>query len=49
MSLSDLLEGKSGFVLVAQKNLTRSDELAETLEILSRSENIVLGAFLSDL
>ena len=49
MSLSELLESKSGFVLVAQKNHTRSDEIAETLETLSRSENIVLGAFLSDL
>ncbi len=49
MSLSDLVESSVGYVLVVQKNLTTSHELAEAFETLSRSENPILGALLSDL
>jgi hypothetical protein len=49
MSLSDLVESSVGYVLVVQKNLTTSHELAEAFEALSRSENLILGALLSDL
>ena len=49
MSLSDLVESSVGYVLVVQKNLTTSHELAEAFETLSRSENLILGALLSDL
>jgi hypothetical protein len=49
MSLSDLVESSVGYVLVVQKNLTTSHELAEAFEALSRSENLLLGALLSDL
>ena len=49
MSLSDLVENNVGYVLVVQKNLTTSHELIGAFEILSRSENLMLGALLSDL
>ena len=49
MSLSDLVENNVGYVLVVQKNLTTSPELIGAFEILSRSENLMLGALLSDL
>ena len=49
MSLSELVESGVGYVLMVQKNLTTSHELIESFEALGRSENLMLGALLSDL
>lgn len=48
ITLRELVESSAGYVLVVQRNMTTSRELAEVFDALSRSGNLVLGSLLVD-